>query len=77
MSRQAGKAAAAAATARSTSGAPPRGTRAMTCPVAGFQTGPVCSGRTSTGRPAIQWERMGNGAAATLSWVRVGGVLTM
>ena len=43
VSRQAGKAAAAAATAASTSGAPPRGTRAMTCPVAGLYTGPVCS----------------------------------
>ena len=63
VSRQAGKAAAAAATARSTSGAPPRGTRAMTAPVAGLYTGPVCSGRTSTGAPSIQWDRMGSVAS--------------
>ena len=36
VSRQAGKAALAAATAASTSAAPPRGTRAMTWPVAGL-----------------------------------------
>ncbi len=36
MSRQAGKAALAASTARSTSVLPPRGTRAMTWPVAGL-----------------------------------------
>ena len=36
MSRQAGKAALAAATAASTSAWPPRGTRAMTWPVAGL-----------------------------------------
>jgi len=53
MSRQAGKAALAEATAASTSGWPPRGTRAMTLPFAGLKTGPVCSGRTSTMVPLM------------------------
>jgi hypothetical protein len=35
-------------------GAPPRGTRAMTAPVAGSKTGAVPSGGTSTERPSIQ-----------------------
>jgi hypothetical protein len=69
MSRQAGKAAAAALTALSTSAAPPRGTRPMTWPVAGLYTGPVCSGGTSTGRPSIQWDRMGSVAGCTTSVV--------
>ena len=62
MSRQAGKAAFAEATAGSTSACPPRGTRAMTWPVAGLVMGPVCSGRTSTAVPSIQWDRIGRTA---------------
>ena len=71
VSRQAGKAALAAATAASTSVAPPRGTRPITWPVAGLKTGPVCSGRTSTGRPSIQWLRMGSVAGCASSMVMV------
>ncbi len=77
VSRQAGKAAAAAATAASTSGAPPRGTRAMTAPVAGLYTGPVCSGRTSTGAPAIQWDRMGRLTGAALASGRTSVVMVL
>lgn len=57
---QAGKAALAAATAASTSAAPPRGTRAISAPVAGSKTGPVASRGTSTEQPSIQWERTGS-----------------
>ena len=53
MSRQAGNAALAAATAWSTSATPPRGTRTITWPVAGLVTGPVFSGRTSTAVPLM------------------------
>ncbi len=77
VSRQAGKAAAAAATAASTSGAPPRGTRAITAPVAGLYTGPVCSGRTSTGAPAIQWDRMGRLTGAALASGRTSVVMVL
>ncbi len=75
VSRQAGKAAFAAATARATSSAPPRGTRAMTWPVAGLKIGPVCSGRTSTGRPSIQCDRMGRVAAAFSTGARTSVVM--
>ena len=48
----------------------------MTCPVAGLYTGPVCSGRTSTGAPSIQWDRMGSvagGAASVVIGTRLSG----
>jgi hypothetical protein len=46
----------------------------MTSPVAGLNTGLVFSGRTSTGWPSIQWDRIGSvagGVSAALGLISV------
>ena len=37
----------------------------MTAPVEGSWTAPVCSRRTSTGRPSIQWLKIGGATCST------------
>ena len=55
VSRHGIRAARAAATARSTSAAAPSGTRAMTCPVAGFRISRVAPSTPSTSSPPTRF----------------------